>query len=92
MSGEEIIGDVVEKDNDPNNPNIVIRNPCLLQIVPSRTNSEQPMMGMYPYAVYTEDHAITVNTQSIIWKEKPVTELYNQYNSAFGSGIQLATL
>jgi len=50
------------------------------------------MMGMFPYAAYTEDHCIDVDIDKIIWDAKPLKELYNQYNSAFGSGIQLAGL
>jgi hypothetical protein len=61
-------------------------------MVPSRQNPEQPMMGMYPYAAYTEDHSIEVDRARIVWSAKPLKELYNQYNSAFGSGIQLAGL
>jgi hypothetical protein len=50
------------------------------------------MMGMFPYAAYTEDHSIEVDRARVVWSAKPVKELYNQYNSAFGSGIQLAGL
>ena len=44
------------------------------------------------YAAYTEDHCIDVDIDKIVWDANPVKELYNQYNSAFGSGIQLAGL
>jgi phosphosulfolactate synthase (CoM biosynthesis protein A) len=47
---------------------------------------------MFPYAAYTEDHCINVDINNIVWDAAPVKELYNQYNSAFGSGIQLAGL
>lgn len=87
ITGEEIIGDV-KVTNDV----VVISKPCVLQMVPSRQNPDQPMMGLFPYGVYTENHEITVKQSNVIWMEKPVKELYNQYNSAFGSGIQLATL
>ena len=40
----------------------------------------------------TEDHSIEVDRARIVWSAKPVKELYNQYNSAFGLGIQLAGL
>lgn len=84
ITGEEIIGDVTDLAGK-----LTIKKPCALQLVPSRSNPEQPMMALIPYAPYTEDHAITVMSNSTVWMEKPVKELYNQYNSAFGTGIQL---
>lgn len=85
VTGEELIGDCSTHE-----VSVTIRKPCALQLVPSRSNPEQPMMALIPYAVYTEEHSVDVDIDKIIWMEKPVKELYNQYNSAFGSGIQLA--
>lgn len=87
VTGEELIGDCVTSELST-----TIRKPCLLQMVPSRSNPEQPMMALIPYALYTEDHCIDVDIDKIIWIENPVKELYNQYNNAFGTGIQLAGL
>jgi hypothetical protein len=87
ITGEELIADVTGGDIT-----ITLNKPCVLQVVPSRQNPDQPMMGMFPYAPYTEDHSIDVDVDKIVWDAKPVKELYNQYNSAFGSGIQLAGL
>ena len=87
VTGEELIGDCVTGELST-----TIRKPCLLQMVPSRSNPEQPMMALIPYALYTEDHCIDVDIDKIIWIENPVKELYNQYNNAFGTGIQLAGL
>jgi len=87
ITGEELIADVTG-----NGTTMTLSKPCSLQMVPSRQNPDQPMMGMFPYAAYTEDHCIDVDIDKIIWDAKPLKELYNQYNSAFGSGIQLAGL
>ena len=86
ITGEELIADVTGSEI------LTLSKPCVLQMVPSRQNPDQPMMGMFPYAPYTEDHSIEVCSSRIVWDAKPVKELYNQYNSAFGSGIQLAGL
>ena len=86
-TGEELIADV-----DHSSSKITLSNPCQLQMVPSKSDPSQPMMGMFPYAPYTEHHAIKVNIEHVVWTATPVKELYNQYNSAFGSGIQLAGL
>ncbi len=84
ITGEELIADVTGSEI------ITLSKPCVLEMIPSRKNPEQPMMGMFPYAAYTEDHSIEVDRDRIVWRAKPIKELYNQYNSAFGSGIQLA--
>jgi hypothetical protein len=86
ITGEELIADVTGSEI------LTLSKPCSLQMVPSRQNPDQPMMGMFPYAAYTEGHCIDVDIDKIVWDATPVKELYNQYNSAFGSGIQLAGL
>jgi len=87
ITGEELIADVTVNGNI-----MTLSKPCALQMVPSRKDPDQPMMGMFPYAAYTEDHCIDVDIDKIVWDANPIKELYNQYNSAFGSGIQLAGL
>jgi hypothetical protein len=86
ITGEELIGDVTIDDR------VTIKNPCVLQMVPMRSNPEQVGMALAPVAMHIEDHSITVKQEHVVWMNSPVKELYNQYNSAFGSGIQLATL
>ena len=81
LTGEEIIGDVEVGELT------VISKPCLLQLVPSRSNPEQPMMALVPYAPYSKNHKIKVSREFVVWVEDPVEELYNQYNSIFGTGI-----
>jgi len=85
ISGEELIADVVES-----NGTFTLDKPCALHMVPSRSNPEQPSMALIPYAAYTEDHKISVNSSSVVWSETPLKELYNQYNSIFGNGIVVA--
>ena len=87
ITGEELIADVTGGDTT-----MTLSKPCVLQLVPSRENPEQPMMGMFPYASYTKDHTIDIDIDKIVWDAIPVKELFNQYSSAFGSGIQLAGL
>jgi hypothetical protein len=87
ITGEELIADVTA-----DGITMTLSKPCALQMVPSRKDPDQPMMGMFPYAAYTYDHSIDVAIDKIVWDATPVIELYNQYNSAFGSGIQLAGL
>ena len=87
VSGEELVGDISTEGTL-----VKIKQPCFLQMIPSRSEPSKTMMALVPYAMYLEDHSVTVESKNILWSGKPVTELYNQYNSVFGSGIQLAAL
>jgi hypothetical protein len=82
ITGEEVIGDVTSGGSL-----ITLKRPCVLQLMPSRADPERPMLGLVPYAIYAENHTITINDESVVWMSKPVDELYNQYQKAFGSGL-----
>lgn len=84
ITGEELIADTAVDHNG-----ITLKQPCAIQLMPGRAEG-QTMMGLIPYASYTEDFQVTVSLDKVIWQEKPSKEIYNQYNSAFGSGIQLS--
>ena len=87
ITGEELIADTSTDSNG-----ITLKQPCAIQLMPSRNDPGQTMMGLIPYASYTEDFKVTVSLDKVIWQEIPSREIYNQYNTAFGSGIQLAGL
>jgi len=84
ITGEELIADATVDHNG-----ITLKQPCAIQLMPGLAEG-QTMMGLIPYASYTEDFQVTVSLDKVIWQEKPSKEIYNQYNSAFGSGIQLS--
>jgi hypothetical protein len=84
ITGEELIADVTG-----DGITMTLSKPCALQMMPSPNNPDQHMIGLFPYAAYAENHSIDVDVDKIVWNASPVRELYNQYNSAFGSGIQL---
>jgi hypothetical protein len=88
VTGEELLGDVDEVANQLNQLKFV--KPCILQLVPSRSNPEQVGMALIPYATYAKDHTIMVDKDSVVWEQEPVDEVRNQYNSIFGNGIVLA--
>ena len=87
ITGEELIGETQDLTSK-----ITIKNPCVLQMVPSRNNPEQVGMALAPIAMHVQEHKVTVKMEHVMWIAEPVKELYNQYNSVFGTGIQLATL
>lgn len=84
ISGEELVGDVtVESDR------LNISKPAMLQLMPHRNDPNQFMVGLIPYAQYTKSHAVEMNMDHILWVEEPIDDLYNNYNTMFGTGIQL---
>ena len=82
VTGEEIIGYSSEAHGE-----ITVKKPCYIQLVPSRADPEQPAMALMPYAAYTKDHKVVIDISTIVWSEEPLIELYNQYNSLFGTGL-----
>jgi hypothetical protein len=82
-TGEEILGEI---DND-----YKMKEPCILQMMPSRSDPTKMMMALLPYASFVKSSTIELSPEHIIWEGEPVEELYNQYNSIYGSGIQLAS-
>lgn len=84
LTGEELIGDL--KIDDSLNT-VVIDRPCYIQLVPSKSNPQEPAMALVPYAAYTANHNIVVKQSAIVWEAEPLKELYNRYNSIFGSGL-----
>lgn len=86
VTGEELIAEVTTDHNG-----VTLKQPCAIQLMPGRAEG-QTMMGLIPYASYTENFQVTIGLDKVIWQETPAKDIYNQYNSAFGSGIQLATM
>lgn len=80
-TGEELMGDIDEEYN--------IKDPCILQMVPSRNDPTKASMALIPYATYVSGGKLEISPEHIIWEGEPVDEIYNHYNSIFGSGIQL---
>ena len=62
ISGEEIIADVTLIGNE-----LSLDKPCVLQMMSSRSNPDQPTMALIPYAMYTESHKVTVKQEHVIW-------------------------
>jgi hypothetical protein len=69
---------------------IVIKKPVQVIVQPSK---EGPMIGFAPFLEYSQEFVtgIKVPSDTILCITTPVTELENQYNQVFGSGIQIAS-
>lgn len=80
-TGEELIGDVEDKGLWYS-----VKNAVIIAIVPSRTNPQQPSIGLAPWLPYAENDPILISKNSVVYEAKPVKEMINNYSSIF-SGI-----
>ena len=69
---------------------VTIKKPVQVVVQPTK---EGPMMGFAPFLEYAEEFAtgIKLPMDTVLCITTPVRELENQYNQAFGSGIQIAS-
>jgi hypothetical protein len=61
--------------------------------VATQVTKDGPMLGFIPYLEYAHEFetGITIYRSDILTINSPVRELENQYNTMFGSGIQIAS-
>ena len=85
-TNQTLLGEVVSESPT----SITIKQPVQVIVQPTK---EGPMMGFSPFLEFAEEFKIGIplpkdNVQCIT---TPMTELSNQYNQVFGSGIQIAS-
>lgn len=85
VTAEELVGEATIKDNF-----IVVKQPCAIALIQSQSSLTNHQMGLIPYAGYAKEHTISIDQDKIVWMADPADELYNKYNTIFGSGIQIA--
>lgn len=80
-----IIGDILEQTDKF----IKVKQPVQVVVQPSK---EGNLIGFSTFIDFAEEFktGITLPLDAILVITTPVTELLNQYNSIFGSGIQIA--
>jgi hypothetical protein len=85
-TNQTILGDVQHLVGDL----ISIKKPVQ---VATQVTKDGPMLGFIPYLEYSQEFetGITIYRSDILAINSPVRELENQYNTMFGSGIQIAT-
>ena len=86
VTGEEIVGDTKYEQNK-----VIVKKPCAVMLVASKSTPDQHSMALIPYAGYAKDHTITIDRTSVIWEADLEDSVYNQYQSIFGSGIEIFT-
>jgi hypothetical protein len=84
ISGEELMGEVEEKEDNK----IFIKNVCQIVTSYADTTSATARVGLAPFMPYTKSSdGITVEKSYIGFITDPVNELINEYNKVFGSGL-----
>lgn len=83
ITGEELIGSI-----DVNSSSFFITNPAAIVMMPGSTGKVN--MGLVPFLPYSEDTRFEILKDHAIIVHNPSTELINNYNRLFGSGIQIA--
>ena len=85
-TNQTLIGEIVNESST----SITIKQPVQVVVQPTK---EGPMMGFSPFLEFAEEFktGIPLPKDNVQCITTPMTELANQYNQIFGSGIQIAT-
>jgi len=70
---------------------IKIKYPAQVVVMPSETMGSE--LNFIPFNQFSEEFktGIYIETSNILCVTTPVNELYNAYNQAFGSGLQVVS-
>jgi len=80
-----LLGEITKEKN-----HLTIKHPVQVVMQPTK---DGPMIGFVPFLDYSEEFkkGIILHYEDILCTTTPITELTNQYNNIFGSGIQIAS-
>lgn len=82
LSGEEIIG----KQIDSGEGTFTVQKPSQLLLTPDGKGSK-----LIPFAIFTKTGVIEISQSNVLFSFEPITELVNEYNKMYGTGIVTAT-
>lgn len=83
------MGNVID---EVENDYVTIKEPVQVVQIPPRAANDTGSIAFSPFLDYSNEFrtGIRINRSDILATTTPVIELENQYNSIFGSGIQIA--
>jgi hypothetical protein len=82
QTGEDLIADVtIDSDGD-----IKLENPCMVYVRPNSTNTGASV-GLTRWLPYAQEKIFNLESKWVVIIADPATDLKNEYNKAFGSGI-----
>lgn len=72
---------------------VILKEPVQIVVVPPRSQTDSGGIAFLPFLDYSEEFktGIVISPNDILTITTPHRELLNQYNSMFGSGIQIAS-
>ena len=86
VTGEEVIADV----SLSNEGQLQLKNPVQLRMVPPKVAGAQPQMGFVPFPTFSQqkqDEVIFIEPLHVVYNYTPATDISDNYNQMFGSGI-----
>jgi hypothetical protein len=86
VTGEEVIADI----SVTNEGQLQLKNPVQLRMVPPKVPGAQPQMGFVPFPAFSQqkqDEIILVEPLHVVYNYTPATDISDNYNQMFGSGI-----
>lgn len=85
-SGEEIMGKVESDEGTQIN----LTDVATIVMVPSQSMQGQVGLALMPFLPYSDDKALTLHRNFVMFEFDPSVDMINNYNRQFGSGIQIA--
>ena len=85
QTGEELIASVTENFEGEKVASYTLKNPCM--VVPVPTKGGGANIAVVPWMASVKDTKVTVPASYVMFTADPVTDLANEFSSAFGSGI-----
>lgn len=72
---------------------IILKEPVQIVVLPPRSQTDSGGIAFVPFLDYSEEFktGIVISPNDILTLTTPQRELLNQYNTMFGSGIQIAS-
>ena len=85
-TNQTILAEILDETSD----SYVVRHPVQVVVQPSK---DGPMMGFSPFLEFALEFktGISLPKDNVQCVTTAITELENQYNQVFGSGIQIAS-
>jgi hypothetical protein len=86
VTGEEVIADVSVTIEGQ----LRLKNPVQLRMVPPKVAGASPQMGFVPFPTFSqqkEGETILVEPLHVVYNYTPATDISDNYNQMFGSGI-----
>ena len=86
VTGEEVIADISVTQQGQ----LQLKNPVQLRMVPPKVAGAPPQMGFVPFPTFSqqkEGEIILVEPLHVVYNYTPATDISDNYNQMFGSGI-----